>query len=97
MAAFAESNTSRLVSDEYPLAHSTRETERLIDQADIMQPVTRRLLDKAGISAGMRVLDLGSGADLDIETLEERFRAEAVALGSCLSSPLLVGAWSRVH
>jgi ubiquinone/menaquinone biosynthesis C-methylase UbiE len=62
MADLAASNDGRLVSDEYPLTHSARETKRLIDQSDLMEAVTRRLLEDAGISPGMRVLDLGSGA-----------------------------------
>lgn len=47
---------------EYPLGHSAQETKRLMYQADVFAPMTRRLFIEAGISSGMRVLDLGSGA-----------------------------------
>jgi len=37
------------------------ETSRLQTQAQLLAPYTRRFLEQAGIIAGMRVLDLGSG------------------------------------
>lgn len=47
---------------DYPLGRTQREYQRLALQADILQPMTRRLFEEAGIGRGMRVLDLGSGA-----------------------------------
>jgi SAM-dependent methyltransferase len=47
---------------EYVLGHSERELERLKSQASMLDPVTRRFFAEAGIGAGMRVLDVGSGA-----------------------------------
>ncbi len=47
---------------EYILGYSERETRRLMQQAAMLRPITERMLREAGISAGMRVLDLGSGA-----------------------------------
>ena len=47
---------------EYILGHSDREIRRLIRQAAILRPITERLLRRAGIGRGMRVLDLGCGA-----------------------------------
>jgi SAM-dependent methyltransferase len=38
------------------------EDERLLSQGKILDPLTRRVLRKAGLAPGMRVLDLGSGA-----------------------------------
>ena len=38
------------------------EIQRLINQAAILRPTTKRLLQSAGIERGMRVLDLGCGA-----------------------------------
>ena len=38
------------------------ETRRLIAQSRIYGPFTRRLLEEAGLRAGMRVLDVGTGA-----------------------------------
>ena len=46
---------------EYILGHSEREIRRLMLQADMLRPITERLLRSAGIRHGMRVLDLGCG------------------------------------
>lgn len=48
--------------DGYPLGHSDHETRRLTRQHHLYGPLTRHLLQQAGISRGMRVLDLGTGA-----------------------------------
>jgi ubiquinone/menaquinone biosynthesis C-methylase UbiE len=45
----------------YALGHSDQELERLSRQAQIFEPFTRQLFQQAGISAGMRVLDVGCG------------------------------------
>jgi ubiquinone/menaquinone biosynthesis C-methylase UbiE len=44
------------------LGHSDRELERLRLQAKLVDPITRQFLIEAGITTGMRVLDIGSGA-----------------------------------
>ena len=49
-------------SDTYILGRSESETRRLILQHQIFGPLTRRFFEAAGIGAGMKVLDLGSGA-----------------------------------
>jgi SAM-dependent methyltransferase len=46
----------------YALGHSDRELRRLSAQASVVSPITRRFFQEAGIAAGMRVLDVGSGA-----------------------------------
>src|SRR5262245_14823364 len=48
--------------NDYPLGRSEAETRRLILQAQIYAPITRRLFQTAGIGPGMKVLDIGSGA-----------------------------------
>jgi SAM-dependent methyltransferase len=55
---------SGLMSGEpaYFFGHSAQETRRLRLQAEILGGATRRMLDEAGIGAGMRVLDIGTGA-----------------------------------
>jgi ubiquinone/menaquinone biosynthesis C-methylase UbiE len=46
----------------YALARSKQEHERLTRQATLLEAMTERLLREAGLEAGMRVLDVGSGA-----------------------------------
>jgi 2-polyprenyl-3-methyl-5-hydroxy-6-metoxy-1,4-benzoquinol methylase len=46
----------------YVLGHSEREIRRLQNQANILRPITKRLLRNSGICEGMRVLDVGCGA-----------------------------------
>lgn len=45
----------------YLFAFSAQERQRLQTQAQLLAPSTRRLLEEAGITTGMRVLDVGSG------------------------------------
>ena len=49
-------------SGRYVLGHSDGELERLVAQARLIDPITKRFFADAGITAGMRVLDVGSGA-----------------------------------
>jgi SAM-dependent methyltransferase len=49
-------------SSAYILGHSERELERLRVQAQLVDPITRQFLIEAGVTAGMRILDVGSGA-----------------------------------
>src|SRR5215471_10176658 len=46
----------------YILGHSPAEIQRLKAQAEILRPITERLLLSTGIGPGMRVLDIGYGA-----------------------------------
>jgi hypothetical protein len=45
----------------YVPGHGAREIERLIRQAGLVEPITRRFFVEAGIAPGMCVLDIGSG------------------------------------
>lgn len=45
----------------YVMGHTDRERRRLLLQADVLNPITEDLLRRAGLSAGMTVLDLGCG------------------------------------
>ncbi|HJT72185.1 MAG TPA: class I SAM-dependent methyltransferase [Terriglobales bacterium] len=47
---------------EYALGHSSRELDRLSFQGTVFAPFTRQFLTHAGLKAGMRVLDVGSGS-----------------------------------
>lgn len=46
---------------EYALGHSEVELERLGVQARLVEPITRRFFEAAGVAEGMHVLDVGSG------------------------------------
>src|SRR5215469_8435032 len=46
----------------YALGHSERELQRLSRQGQSLAPFTRQLFEDAGISQGMRVLDVGCGS-----------------------------------
>jgi SAM-dependent methyltransferase len=46
---------------EYELGHSDRELKRLRLQAQLVDPITRQFFHDAGLTRGMRVLDVGSG------------------------------------
>jgi SAM-dependent methyltransferase len=46
----------------YALGHSEQELQRLSRQGQAFGPFTRQLFEEAGISRGMRVLDVGSGS-----------------------------------
>jgi len=52
---------SQPVAPEYVLGRSETESQRLIKQASFLRPSTERVFQKAGITTGMRVLDLGCG------------------------------------
>src|SRR5262245_6084095 len=49
-------------SHSYVLGHSDQELARLSRQANFIDPPTRQFFREAGLSLGMRVLDVGSGA-----------------------------------
>ena len=48
-------------ADNYLLGHTPRAIQRLLLLGQICQPFTRRVFAEAGITTGMRVLDVGSG------------------------------------
>jgi SAM-dependent methyltransferase len=46
---------------DYALGRTNAEYERLIEQAELLRPLTERVVRAAGIGAGMHVLDIGCG------------------------------------
>src|SRR6266851_4967593 len=46
----------------YVFGHPGEESQRLLSQSRLYNSCTRRFLEQAGITAGMKVLDVGSGA-----------------------------------
>jgi SAM-dependent methyltransferase len=55
----------------YPLGYSEREARRLADQGAYLEGITEDILRRAGLSHGMRVLDIGCGAG-DVSLLVAR-------------------------
>ncbi len=45
----------------YAFGHDTEAIQRLLTQGQLLNPFTRRLLEEAGITRGMKVLDVGCG------------------------------------
>lgn len=58
-------------TSKYVMGHDDRERRRLALQASILNPFTDHLLRRAGISPGMRVLDIGCGVG-DVSLLAAR-------------------------
>jgi SAM-dependent methyltransferase len=55
------SNAGTSAQSQYVLGHNAQELRRLNRQAALVGPFTQRFLENAGISSGMRVLDVGCG------------------------------------
>ncbi|MGH8702656.1 MAG: class I SAM-dependent methyltransferase [Burkholderiales bacterium] len=51
-----------MAREPYPFQSSQDERLRLIAQGELVAPLTQRLFERAGITSGMRVLDIGSGS-----------------------------------
>jgi len=46
---------------DYAFGRSRAEYDRLIEQAELFRPLTQRMLLAAGVTRGVRVLDVGCG------------------------------------
>ena len=75
----------RSTTGTYALGHAPREIQSLQVQSQLLKAFTRRLFEDAGITAGMRVLEVGCGAG-DVSLL---------AAGGVARLPALVSAWTR--
>jgi ubiquinone/menaquinone biosynthesis C-methylase UbiE len=82
--------------DQYALGRSPQEYARLARQAEILEPMTRRLFAEAGIEPGMRVVDLGSGAGDICLLLAEMVGLDGSVTGLDLDQDALVHAQKRV-
>lgn len=54
-------NTQKPSDATYVLGHPTREEERLRKLGQLLYPSTKHLFEQAGITSGMKILDVGSG------------------------------------
>ena len=77
----------------YVLGHSEQELQRLRRQALLIEPATRLFLSEGGVGAGMRVLDVGSGAG-DVAFLAAGLVGEAGEVIGTDKAPAAVAAAS---
>ena len=79
------------MAEDYLLGHSPRETQRLVEQAELLAPITRRILLEAGIKPGMRVLDVGTGMG-DVALLAAELVGTEGSVVGVDASPLVIRA-----
>ncbi|HEX2681523.1 MAG TPA: methyltransferase domain-containing protein [Candidatus Dormibacteraeota bacterium] len=79
----------------YLFGHSAGETDRLLRQARMFGPYTRRLFEDAGIGLGMKVLDVGSGAGDVSLILADMVGPSGTVIGVDINSELLKSARAR--
>ena len=84
-------------SDSYVLGRSEAETQRLIRQAQIYGPFTRQFFAAAGITAGMKVLDVGSGAGDVALLLADFVGPRGSVTGIDMNPTILDTARARAH
>lgn len=82
---------------QYTMGRSDEETERLIEQSRLFEPITRRFLESAGICEGMRVFDIGSGAGDVALIAAELVGPEGEVIGVDMNPDILQIARHRVQ
>ena len=87
------SNQSR--DAEHTMGRSEGETDRLIEQSQLYDNVTRRFFLRSGIAEGMKVLDVGSGAGDVALTLAEFVGPEGKVVGVDVNPDILKTAQGR--
>ena len=80
---------------EYTMGRSESETERLIEQSQLYNDITRRFFLRSGIAKGMKVLDVGSGAGDVALTLAEFVGSEGSVVGVDVNPDILKTAQAR--
>jgi ubiquinone/menaquinone biosynthesis C-methylase UbiE len=81
----------------YLFAHATDEIRRLHRQAVLLRHFTQHLLDVAGITAGMRVLDVGTGIGDVAFLVAERVGPQGSVVGIDMNPALLEVAQERAQ
>jgi SAM-dependent methyltransferase len=84
-------------ADDYALGRSQAETRRLIVQHQLYGPFTRQFLVTAGVTAGMKVLDVGSGAGDVALLLAELVGPQGQVVGIDQNPEILDTARARVR
>jgi SAM-dependent methyltransferase len=84
-------------SDSYALGRSAAETRRLIRQAQIYGPLSRQFLATAGVTVGMKVLDVGSGAGDVALLLADLVGPRGAVVGVEMNPSILETARARVR
>ena len=77
------------------MGRSKGETERLIEQSQLYEDVTRRFFLRSGIAKGMKVLDVGSGAGDVALALAEFVGPDGTVVGVDLNPDILKTAQAR--
>ncbi len=81
---------------DYALGHAEDELVRLGTQADVIDPMLRRTLLEAGISPGMRILDIGCGPGYVSTLLADMIGPDGEIVGVDISATALETARMRV-
>ena len=79
------------------MGRSEEETQRLIEQSQLYDDVTRRFFLRSGIAKGMKVLDVGSGAGDVALTLAEFVGPEGRVVGIDVNPDVLETAQARAE
>ena len=79
----------------YTMGRTQGEEDRLIQQSQLYDAVTRRFLWEAGISSGMKVLDIGSGPGDVALTAAELVGPEGAVVGVDVNPEILETARAR--
>jgi ubiquinone/menaquinone biosynthesis C-methylase UbiE len=80
------------LEENYTMGRSDGETQRLVKQAQLYEAVTERLIERAGIKEGMRVLDLGSGAGSVAIALANKVGTSGEVVGVDMNGDILESA-----
>ena len=81
----------------YTMGRTEGEEERLIQQSQLYDAVTRRFFREAGISSGMKVLDIGSGPGDVALTAAELVGPEGAVVGVDVNPAILETAQTRAQ